>query len=94
MKERLIKLNIDVSTRALDKTPSFALKAFEYTLMSRLPDLPEYPAYSEAIKELHSTSSYQLRRLAMRNADYFSVSQDKAKLFENASLIEKSEGFL
>ena len=80
MKERLIKLNIDISTRALEKISSFALKAFEYTLMSRLPDQPEYPAYSEAVKELHSTSSYQLRRLAMRNADYFSVGHGKVKV--------------
>jgi exportin-5 len=36
-------------------------------------DHPEYPIYYEAVKELHTLSSHELRRLAMRYADYFSV---------------------
>lgn len=74
----MIKLNVDISARALEKTPSFALKVLEYALMSRIPDQPQYPAYSEAVKELHAQSSYELRRLAIRYADSFSVSQCKA----------------
>lgn len=42
--------------------------------MTRLPDQPEYPVYSESVKELHGLSSHELRRLAMRYADYFAVS--------------------
>lgn len=42
--------------------------------MTRLPDEPAYPAYSEAVKELHGLASHELRRLAIRYADYFSVS--------------------
>lgn len=42
--------------------------------MTRLPDRPEYPSYSEAIKELHGLASHELRRLAMRYSDYFAVS--------------------
>lgn len=64
---------VDISSRALDKTPSFALKALEHILMTRLVDQPEYPAYSEAVKELHGLASHELRRLAMRYSDYFSV---------------------
>lgn len=41
--------------------------------MTRLVDQPEYPAYSEAVKELHGLASHELRRLAMRYSDYFSV---------------------
>jgi hypothetical protein len=41
--------------------------------MTRLPDHPEYPMYSEAVKELHGLASHELRRLAMRYADYFFV---------------------
>lgn len=41
--------------------------------MTRLPDHPEYPMYSEAVKELHGLASHELRRLAMRYADNFSV---------------------
>lgn len=73
MKQRVIKLVVDISSRALDKTPSFALKALEHILMTRLVDQPEYPAYSEAVKELHGLASHELRRLAMRYSDYFSV---------------------
>ncbi|RMJ25119.1 hypothetical protein PHISP_04018 [Aspergillus sp. HF37] len=72
VKQRVIKLLVDMSSRALDKNPSFALKVLEHILVTRLPDQPEYPVYSEAVKELHGLSSYELRRLAMRYADYFS----------------------
>jgi hypothetical protein len=74
LKQRIIKLIVDISSRALDKSPSFSLKVLEHILMTRLPDLVEYPAYSEAVKELHGLASHELRRLAMRYADYFSVS--------------------
>lgn len=74
MKQRVIKLVVDISSRALDKTPSFALKVLEHILMTRLPDQPEYPSYSEAVKELHGLASHELRRLAMRYSDYFAVS--------------------
>lgn len=74
IKQRLIKILVDVSSRALDKNPSFALKVLEHILVNRLPDQPEYPVYSEAVKELHGLSSHELRRLAMRYADYFAVS--------------------
>lgn len=73
IKQRIIKLVVDISSRALDKTPSFALKVLEHILMTHLPDLPEYPAYSESVRELHGLASHELRRLAMRYADYFSV---------------------
>ncbi|BCS22295.1 karyopherin MSN5 [Aspergillus puulaauensis] len=76
LKQRIVKLVVDISSKALDKTPSFALKVLEYTLMTRLPDQPEFPAYSEAVKELHGLASHELRRLATRYADYFSTFYD------------------
>ncbi|KAH8693974.1 putative nuclear import and export protein Msn5 [Talaromyces proteolyticus] len=71
LKQRVIKLVVDISAKALDKTPSFALKVLEHILMTHLEDHPLYPAYSEAVKELHSLASHELRRLSMRCADYF-----------------------
>lgn len=65
---------VDISSKALDKTPSFALKVLEHILMTHLEDQPQYPAYSEAVRELHSLASHELRRLSMRYADYFFVS--------------------
>ncbi|KAJ5289076.1 hypothetical protein N7478_002106 [Penicillium angulare] len=76
LKQRVIKLVVDVSSRALDNHPAFALKVLEHILMTRLQDHPEYPAYSEAVKELHGLASHELRRLAMRYADYFSTFYD------------------
>ncbi|KAJ6157769.1 hypothetical protein N7470_005361 [Penicillium chermesinum] len=76
LKQRVIKLVVDISSRALDNHPSFALKVLEHILMTRLPDHPEFPAYSEALKELHGLASHELRRLAMRYADYFATFYD------------------
>ena len=73
LKQRVIKLIVDISSKALNQAPSFALKVLEYILMTRLPDQPEFPAYSEAVKELHGLASHELRRLAMRYSDYFAV---------------------
>lgn len=42
--------------------------------MTHVEDRPQYPAYSEAVKELNNLSSHELRRLSMRYADYFFVS--------------------
>lgn len=76
LKQRVIKLVVDISSRALDTHPAFALKVLEHILMTRLPDEPAYPAYSEAVKELHGLASHELRRLAIRYADYFSAFYD------------------
>ncbi|KAJ5197953.1 uncharacterized protein N7498_007070 [Penicillium cinerascens] len=76
LKQRVIKLVVDISSRALDNHPAFALKVLEHILMTRLPDQPSHPVYSEAVKELHGLASHELRRLAIRYADYFSTFYD------------------
>lgn len=75
IKQRVIKLSVDFSSTALDSKPSFALKVLEHILMTHVPDRPEFPTYSDAVKELHNLATYELRRLATRYADYFSVRQ-------------------
>lgn len=45
--------------------------------MTHLEEQPQYPAYSDAVRELHSLASHELRRLSMRYADYFFVSTKK-----------------
>ena len=74
MKQRVIRLVVDISSKALDKAPSFALKVLEHILMTHVEDHSQNQAYSEAVKELHSLASHELRRLSMRYADYFCVS--------------------
>lgn len=74
IKQRVIKLAVEFSTRALDRKPSFALKVLEHILMVRPAEMPNFPAYTEAVKELQSICSHELQRLAMRYPDYFAVS--------------------
>ncbi|KAG5290004.1 nuclear import and export protein Msn5 [Histoplasma ohiense] len=76
VKERVIRLSVDFCYKALKNNQSFALKVLEHILTTSLPDLPEYPAYSEAVKELHNTATYEVRRLTIRYADYFSTFYD------------------
>ncbi|PGH23822.1 hypothetical protein AJ80_02070 [Polytolypa hystricis UAMH7299] len=72
MKQRVIRLSVDFSAKALSDKPSFALKVLEHILMVQAVDRPEFPPYSEAVKELHSVATYEVRRLGVRYADYFS----------------------
>lgn len=74
IKQRIIKLSVDFSATALDSKPSFALKVLEHILMTHVTDRPEFPTYSDSVKELHNLATFELRRLATRYADYFSVS--------------------
>ncbi|EER44565.1 nuclear import and export protein Msn5 [Histoplasma capsulatum H143] len=76
VKERVIRLSVDFCYKALKNNQSFALKVLEHILTTSLPDLPEYPAYSEAVKELHNTATYEVRRLTIRYTDYFSTFYD------------------
>ncbi|KAL1958950.1 hypothetical protein VTO42DRAFT_3503 [Malbranchea cinnamomea] len=73
LKLRVIKLSVDISTKALADKPSFALKVLEHILMTKADDRPEFLAYSDAVKELYSLATYEIRRLAYRYADYFST---------------------
>lgn len=94
MKQRIIKLVVDISSKALDNQPDFAHKVLEHVLMTRLPDHPQYPMYSEAVKELHGLASHELRRLAMRYADYFSVCPYKYEHDQPLDANEPSSDFL
>ena len=76
IKQKVIKLVVDISSKALDNHPAYALKVLEHILMTRLPDQPQYPVYAEAVRELHGLASHELRRLAIRYADYFSTFYD------------------
>ncbi len=74
IKQRVIKLAVEFSTKALDRKPSFSLKVLEHILSIRLSEEPDLPIYSEAVRELQSVCSHELQRLAMRYPDYFMVS--------------------
>ncbi|EFE42128.1 hypothetical protein TRV_03128 [Trichophyton verrucosum HKI 0517] len=71
IKQRVLRLCVDISAKALVDRPSYALKILEHILMVQIPDHPEYSAYSESVRELYNMATYEIRRLAIRYADYF-----------------------
>ncbi|KAK2858436.1 hypothetical protein FQN49_004739, partial [Arthroderma sp. PD_2] len=71
IKQRVLRLCVDFSAKALVDRPSYALKVLEHILMINIPDRPENSAYSESVKELYSMATYEIRRLAIRYSDYF-----------------------
>lgn len=96
MKQRLIKLAVECSARALERNQAFALKVLEHILLTQTADQPQYPAYSEAVRELQVYATSELRRLASRHADYFASFYDQleAKIREvlsTSTFDEKAE---
>ena len=73
MKQRVIKLAIEISTRGLSQNQGFALRVLEHILVSQPTNQSQYPAYSDAVKELHVFATNELRKLGTRYADYFST---------------------
>ncbi|GBF62964.1 hypothetical protein TMEN_5574 [Trichophyton mentagrophytes] len=71
IQQRVLRLCVDISAKALVDRPSYALKILEHILMVQIPDHPEYSAYSESVRELYNMATYEIRRLAIRYADYF-----------------------
>ncbi|KKY19910.1 putative nuclear import and export protein [Phaeomoniella chlamydospora] len=99
MKQRVIKLAIELSTRGLERNQSFALRVLEHILVSQPSDRPEYPAYSEAVKELHVFAANELRKLGQKNADYFSTFYDQLEakvndILSSTALDEKPQSEL
>lgn len=70
VKERVIQLAVGFATGPLKKDARFAFKIFEYILDTKYPDDPNFPAYSEAVKDLQGLCIHELQRLAMKFPDY------------------------
>lgn len=69
IRKRILQLAVAFSTSALDKKVAFMLKVLENLLTAQYAENPDYPAYSEAVKELHSDRLYELQRLANKMPD-------------------------
>ncbi len=50
------------------------LRVLEHVLMSRPAERPEYPAYTDAVKELQADGVYELQRIATKMPDSLLVS--------------------
>ncbi|KAI5304993.1 hypothetical protein KEM56_005544 [Ascosphaera pollenicola] len=77
IKQRVLRLSVDISAKALSEKPNFALRVLEHIMTSFVPEKSEFPSYSEAVKELNNLATYEVRRLAIRYSDYFTEFYDK-----------------
>ena len=77
IKQRQIKTAVEISSRGLQKDTDFAFVVLEHILSSFIPTAPSYPIYSEAVSDLHTYATSELRRLAIYHADYFSTFYDQ-----------------
>ncbi|KAI9735950.1 MAG: hypothetical protein M1834_001416 [Cirrosporium novae-zelandiae] len=93
IKQRIIKVSVDLCTQALAKKQSFALKVLEHLLTTQVSENPSYPSYSEVVRELQGFCSYEMKRLAIRYPDYFVTFYDQleAKINEIASSLNMDE---
>jgi exportin-5 len=77
IKQRQIKTAVEISSYGLQKDTQFAFVVLEHILSSFIPTNPAHCVYSEAVSELHSYSTGELRRLSLSHADYFSTFYDQ-----------------
>ena len=72
-----MQLAVAFSTTALDQKVGFMLKVLEHILVSRPTEHPEHSAYSDAVKEYQTDSTYELQRLATKMPDQLLVGSFK-----------------
>lgn len=75
--QRQIKTAVEISNKAFHNDTSFAVAVLERILSSFAPTRPEFPSYSEAVHDLYSFSTGELRRLSQSHADYFATFYDQ-----------------
>ncbi|KAL9114115.1 MAG: hypothetical protein Q9227_001887 [Pyrenula ochraceoflavens] len=99
VEHRIIKLALELSSRALSQNKSFALKVLQHLLNAIRKDEHVNAQYSESLKELHTLATNEMRRLTMRNAEYFATFFDQIEtkvndLLASWSLDERAEAEL
>lgn len=77
IKQRQIKTVVEASNRALQKDTGFAFSVLEHILSSFIIIQQQHSVYAEAVGELHSYATSELRRLAIQHADYFVTFYDQ-----------------
>ena len=61
------------ATKLLVSKGHFYQSVLTYILSTQIRDDPEYPVYSEAVKDFHLVSAQQLQLLAVANPDFLAV---------------------
>lgn len=69
IRKRILHLAVAFSISVLHQKLGFMLKVLERIIMTRPAERPEYPAYTDAVKELQSDCIHELQRLALKVPD-------------------------
>ncbi|KAL8633297.1 hypothetical protein Q9189_001018 [Teloschistes chrysophthalmus] len=83
VKERVVQLAVGFATGPLKKDARFAFRVFEYILDTKFFDDPNFPAYSDAVKDLQNLCIHELQRLAMKFPDYLITIFDEVEFRVN-----------
>ena len=99
IQQRIIRLAVEISSKALKHDTSFALIVLEHILTTLLPSGQEGSAYADVVEELHMYATAELMRLAAHHADYFLTFYDQIesqaqRLVERKDLDDKTEASL
>ncbi|KAF8461021.1 armadillo-type protein [Kalaharituber pfeilii] len=79
IQKRVITLLVTFSTSALDRKADLMLKILEHVLLTQAPDLPQYPAYNDAIKLLQTVCTTEIQRLAVKMPDHLMMVYNQLK---------------
>jgi exportin-5 len=77
IRQRQIKTAVDASYRMLQKDTGYAFSVLEHILSSFITTPQEDALYAEAVEDLHSYATAELRRLSLQHADYFVTFYDQ-----------------
>ncbi|KIW89253.1 uncharacterized protein Z519_10106 [Cladophialophora bantiana CBS 173.52] len=88
IRQRQIKTVVEVSNRALKKDTGFAFRVLEHILSSFIIIGQQGSAYADAVEDLHSYATSELRRLSLQHADYFVTFYDQLQV-KFADLIDQ-----
>ncbi|KAH0845649.1 putative Karyopherin [Fonsecaea pedrosoi] len=93
IRQRQIKTVVEVSNRALRKDTGFAFSVLEHILSSFIIVRQQDSSYADAVEDLHSYATSELRRLSLQHADYFVTFYDQlqAKFSDLINQISASE---
>ncbi|KIY02972.1 uncharacterized protein Z520_01437 [Fonsecaea multimorphosa CBS 102226] len=77
IRQRQIKSAVEASNRALKKDTGFAFSVLEHILSSFIIAGQQDSSYADAVEDLHSYATGELRRLSLQHADYFVTFYDQ-----------------
>ncbi len=80
IRQRQIKTAVEISNRALQKDTGFAFNVLEHILSSFIINNQQNRIYAEAVGELHSYATSELRRLSLQHADYFATFYEQLQI--------------